>query len=227
MISCRILENAVWLVICSLLLEPATLISALEGDLLGEQNTQIANQIGFIVGQIREKQQEDERLYRAYVAGAFDETEYAERRSLIRGQSQRLAQELEKLQPQVMTATEFEERKRYILEFSKRIQREGVVVDAPYEIKKQILKMLVDRIVLNVREGWFRIEGVFPGIYAIRSDDDNTPTSGFGSIVTPHSAAAIRCRLPRSKQAKSCSTWAAAVALTASWRRGRSARAAM
>ncbi|MCC6802145.1 MAG: recombinase family protein, partial [Anaerolineae bacterium] len=195
-ISCRILESAVWSAICKLLLEPATLISILEGELLGEQTKQITNQINFIEEQIRGKQQEDEKLYRAYIAGAFDETEYAERRNLIREQSQRLEHELAKLRPQVMSAAEFEARKHYILEFSKRIQNEGVVVNAPYETKKQILKTVVDRIILNAREGWFRIEGIFPGVYALGSTDAGPIGLKSGSIVTLHSAAATRSALP-------------------------------
>lgn len=225
-ISCHVLENAVWSVICTLLLEPTALISALESDFLGEKNSQVAHQASFIEGQIEEKRQEDERLYKAYVAGAFDETEYAERRSLLRAQFQRLEQELVKLQRHIMTAVEFEARKNYIMEFSRRVQEDGAVVTAPYDAKRRILKMIVDRIVLNTAEGWFRIEGVFPGIYPIHLDDENPPKSSSGSIVSRHSAAATRSASPACAPAKPCSTWAAAAALTVFWRRVRLARRA-
>ena len=194
-ISCRILEEAVWSVICTLLLEPDTLISVLEDTLLGEQNAQLGSQISFLERQIQEKQNEDEKLYRAYMADVFDEAEYAERRSQLRDQRSRLEHEAAKLQSQVMTAAEFAERKQYILGLSKQVQEDGVIVDAPYQVKKQILKMLVDQIILNTSEGWFRIEGVFPGTYSLGSNS-GSPGSGSGSIVTPSSDVAIRCRLP-------------------------------
>jgi site-specific DNA recombinase len=216
-ISCRKLDDAVWSVICTLLLEPATLIEVLEQEFQGEQNLQLATQIRFIEEQIQSKEHEDEKLYRAYVADVFDETEYAERRRMVREQCNRLAHELGKLNSQIMTQVQFEEKKQYILTFSERVKSEGLLVDAPFEVKQQILKMLVEEIVLNTTEGWFRIEGAFPGIYRLNGNEPDHPDE----IVTPRSAVATRSALPVCARAKRSSIWAAAAVSTASWPRGR------
>ncbi len=43
-ISCRILDEAAWSIICSLLLQPENLIRVIEGGFRGERNMQIVEQ---------------------------------------------------------------------------------------------------------------------------------------------------------------------------------------
>jgi hypothetical protein len=46
----------------------------------------------------------------------------------------------------------------------------GLAENAPPEIKRNILKSIIDRIVLNVDEGWFELEGVIRGRYPLFQD---------------------------------------------------------
>lgn len=197
-ISCRLLDNAVWSVICSIMLQPQNLVKVIESEFQGERNSQIADQARFLESQIKDGSDEDEKLYRAYVAGVFDETEYAERRKLLKERIRRLDDELEKIKGQIMTQAQFEEQKQLILAMSERIRESGLAVDAPFEIKKRIIKTVVDRIILDTREGWFRIEGAIPGTYGLSGNTPETPDGGGGNgdggsgpIMTRRSAAVI------------------------------------
>ncbi len=184
-ISCRVLDDAVWSVVCSLLLEPERLISILESEYRGERNVQHETQATYLQAQLEERRLEDEKLYRAYMAGVFDEQEYAERRKLLKEQRQRLEKELKAITRMILTRVQFEEQKQRILAISANVRETGLILEAPFAVKKQILKMVVDQIVLDTHEGWFRIEGALPGFYRI---DEVTNDS----IVIPHSAVAIR-----------------------------------
>jgi site-specific DNA recombinase len=98
-ISMRILDHIVWSVIYEVLLYPNIMIGALEREFNSEQNEQTRNQLEFLENQIKELKQEDEQLYKAYLADAFDENEYAEHRSLIKNQQQKLQSEIVTTQP--------------------------------------------------------------------------------------------------------------------------------
>jgi hypothetical protein len=206
------------------MLQPQNLVKVIESEFQGERNPQIADQARFLESQIKDGSDEDEKLYRAYVAGVFDETEYAERRKLLKERIRRLDDELEKIKGQIMTQAQFEEQKQLILAMSERIRESGLAVDAPFEIKKRIIKTVVDRIILDTREGWFRIEGAIPGTYGLSGNTPETPDGGGGNgdggsgpIVTRRSAAAIRSASPACERARRCSIWAAAAGSTASW----------
>ena len=45
-----------------------------------------------------------------------------------------------------------------------------MTVDAPFEFRQRMLKLLVDKIFLDVNGGWFRIEGEIPGRYPLFDD---------------------------------------------------------
>jgi hypothetical protein len=109
-----------------------------------------------------------------------------------------LGDELDNVKGQIMTQAQFEEQKHLILTMSERIRESGLVVDAPFEIKKRIIKTIVDRIILDTREGWFRIEGAIPGTYGLNGNTPENPDGdggngdgGSGKIVTRRLAAAI------------------------------------
>jgi site-specific DNA recombinase len=89
-IAASVLEPAVWRVVCDALLKPDVLLAALEADAFNEQNAQLEQQIAYLEGEIAAKTTEDEKLYRAYVAGVFDEIEYADRRRSLKMETARL-----------------------------------------------------------------------------------------------------------------------------------------
>lgn len=183
-VSTRILDHAVWSVIYEVLLYPEIMLGALEREFHSEQNEQIRNQLNFLENGVRELKLEDEQLYKAYLADAFDETEYAEHRSLITAQLQKLQIERDKLETNLMSPEQFEERKQEILTICENARKSGLVFDAPFTVRQRIISTIVDKITLNANEGWFELEGVMNGQFLFENDGDtsNNESSDQGDV---------------------------------------------
>jgi len=177
-ISMRILDQSVWSVIYDVLLNPEIMLGALEREFNSEQNEQVRNQIEFLEGQVRELKLEDEKLYKAYLADAFDETEYAENRSLITSQIQKLHDEMGRLAENLMLPEQFDERKQEILVICQTAKKSGLVLEAPFEIRQRIIKTIVDKIRLNANDGWFELEGVISGQFLFDNNNEDDPNQG-------------------------------------------------
>ena len=96
-IGCVKLDGAVWDIVCQVLLEPDVLIEALDRHFADDGNATLIEQITFLETQINDKTKEEEKIYRAYVAGAFDEHEFAEKRRILKESGQILSIEIEHL----------------------------------------------------------------------------------------------------------------------------------
>lgn len=177
-ISMRILDQSVWSVIYKVLLNPEIMLSALEREFHSEQNEQVRVQLEYLDSQIQELKLDDERLYKAYLADAFDETEYGEHRILVTMQLQKLQLERNKLESNLMLPEQFEEKKQEIVLICENARQSGLMFDAPFEIRQRIIKTIVDRITLNANEGWFEMEGVISGQYLFESSNEQDPGAG-------------------------------------------------
>ncbi len=181
-IMCHFVDDAVWSAVCRILLEPEILIHALEQSFAGGDNAQLRDEITFLERQLKERDDEDEKLYRAYQADVFDAHEYAARRRLVKEGRSKLLTELEHLRSQVMTEAQLEERKRLVRAIAASAPHAKLIKDASFEDRQRIIKLVVDRVVLNVNEGWCRIEGAVRGIYPVPGNDDIENSSvGTGS----------------------------------------------
>ncbi len=168
-ISCRILDTAVWSVVCNVLLQPELLITALETNMRGERNEQIGRQVEYLECELERKKTEDEKLYRAYMADVFDEMEYKARRNQLRAETEHLQTEIERLRPKQITQEQFEMQKAELLAMSEHLRNTGTLLDPPFELKRRILKLTVDVIHLNQREGWFTLTGaITPSIPSVQ-----------------------------------------------------------
>lgn len=179
-ISCKNLDGIVWKLVCQALLEPQVLMDALDSDATSERNRQLNAQIVHLQKVIAGKDDEDMRLYRAYMAEVFDEHEFAARRKGIKEEKRHLEEDLARLQADVLSPEQLEERKHIILAMSKRIQEEHLPIDPPFEVKQRIIKLVVDEITLNVRDGWLELRGALRGTYgfAIESNPDHVAIMG-------------------------------------------------
>jgi site-specific DNA recombinase len=169
-ISCAVLDTAVWNIVCRALLEPSVLIDALDGDATSERNRQIEDQIAFLEREFTSKADDDEKLLRAYMAGAFDEHEYAGRRKLLKEETARIGNELARLRSNVLTPEQLEQRKGTVLALSEQAKAQNIPIDPPFELKQRIIKMIVDQIVLDVQEGTLTLEGAVRGFFPIESN---------------------------------------------------------
>lgn len=171
-IATQVLENAVWEVIHEILLHPSILLSALDREFQGDTNEEIHRQIDFLQEQIRNTKIEDEKLYRAYLAGVFDENEYAERRKAIKVNQQKMLDEIKRLQGTILTEEQYAIRKQEILLVCKNARKNGLAYNAPFDLKRRIIKTIVEKITLNVNEGWFELEGIIRGQYSLLSNNN-------------------------------------------------------
>ncbi len=159
------------------------LIESLERDYACGHNGSILEQIGFLEREINQRDEDDARLYKAYLAGAFDENEYAAKRRELRESRHRLEEDLHALRAQAMTREDFQGRKRLILAVADQALKSGLVMDAPFDIKQRVIKLVVDKIVLSVNEGWFRMDGMVRGKYELPCTIAYTPV---GAVVPRH-----------------------------------------
>ncbi|MEZ4711608.1 MAG: recombinase family protein [Caldilineaceae bacterium] len=166
-ISAPVLEQAVWNVICETILKPELLLEQLDAELENGENSSLKKQIAFLQRQIKEGESEDEKLYRAFMADVFDEHEYRERRRLLKEKQATLQSELKSLEERTIDQQRIEEDKATILALSKHFQKTGIAIDPPFEVKRRIVKLLVDQIILDANGGWFRIEGRIPGTWPV------------------------------------------------------------
>lgn len=171
-IRCSVLDEAVWRIVAHALLEPHVLLDALESDAASERNRQLERQISFLERELDARADDDDKLLRAYMAGAFDEHEYAARRKLLKEKGAKIEAELASLRSQVLTEAQFEQRKETVLAMSRQMQAQGIPIDPPFELKRRIIKLIVDEIELDAGQGWLKLDGAIRGEFTI----ENTPT---------------------------------------------------
>lgn len=92
---------------------------------------------------------------------AFDEQELSEQRQALKAENLRIEKQLKQLHSMLMTPEEIERQKQHILSLCEYAVQYNQFKNISYDEKKRILKLMIDRIVLNVEEKWMRIEGAF------------------------------------------------------------------
>ncbi len=179
-IGCDVLDKAVWNIVCQALLTPDLLLDALDADATSERNRQLEEQIAYLEREVSSRSDDDEKLLRAYMAGAFDEHEYAAQRKILKDEVVRMNDELIRLREEVLTPEQLEERKNAVLAMSQQMQAQNIPIDPPFEVKQQIIKLVVDKVILNVPEKRLELQGAIRGSYPIavtRKDMDSLPLS--------------------------------------------------
>lgn len=166
-IRCATLDKAVWNIVCRALLEPELLLTALDKDATSERNRQLESQIAYLERGLADKSEDDEKLLRAYLAGAFDEHEYTARRKLLKEEAVRMSEELSRLRADVLTPEQLEQRKQSVIEMSVQMKAHNIPIDPPFEIKQRIIKLVVDEITLDARKGWLKLDGAVRGAFTI------------------------------------------------------------
>ena len=168
--SMRRLDESVWTAIYEVLLHPEIMIDALEREYQGETNNQLRAQIDFLERQIREAKQEDGKMYKAYLMDAFDADEYSEHRSALKDRLYKLQDEARKLTEKLMSPEELEEKKQEIYMICQNAEKSGLVFDAPFDVQKNIITTIVDKIILDANASAFEIQGVLRGQYLFNED---------------------------------------------------------
>lgn len=157
------LDQAVWSVVCDLLLHPDIIIEYLDSTRLDDQNVSVNNQIEFMERPLLEFAEDENKLWKAYRAEVFNEVGYAARRKEIKQLVVTINSELQSLRGQVRTDADIAVQKQIILKAAEGAKASGVMGYVPFDVQQRIIKTAVDRIIVNPREGWFRLEGAING----------------------------------------------------------------
>jgi site-specific DNA recombinase len=157
-IKCDVLDAAVWKAVYTTLRQPEYLNGALDRVAAESDNQELLNEIAYLDRQIAAAPAQDERLITAYKVGAFDEFELAAQRKAIKAQvAQWQAARAEKI-TKVVTPAQIAARKQRVLDAVSAAQ--DLREDAPFEDKQYVLRVYVDRVIVDVRAGCFALDGV-------------------------------------------------------------------
>jgi sugar-specific transcriptional regulator TrmB len=107
---------------------------------------------------------EDGKLYQAYIADAFDAEEFTAKRQTLKERKQKLEEEKEKLQKKLThQASQTEQKAQILVSVAELKRRAGEEIS--FDLKRRILRAVVDKIVVNTREEWFELEGAISGTF--------------------------------------------------------------
>jgi len=174
-ISCNVLDRAVWEIVSDVLTEPQYMLDALDRSLTSDINKEIEAQIDYIDRQFADKKREEEKLWAAYNADVFDVEEYQERLRLIKQGRETLKLERTALERKLITPEAVEAQKAMILNLCETAIVAGKLEDVPFEVKRQIIKLVVDEVVVDVRERTFELRGTLSGKFPIVSKSTAIP----------------------------------------------------
>jgi site-specific DNA recombinase len=170
-IAARRLDKAVWKVVSQILLHPELITEAMDVYYRELGMGRLHAQIAYIEQQEDACAQRDDRLYRAYDAGAFDAAEYGARRRLIKEELAHLEEEKKKLEGTLISEQEFQERKRRVLAISEEARSGLNEVDVPFADKRRLVRLVVDKVILDVNNGRFTLLGAIKGTYTLQGND--------------------------------------------------------
>ncbi|MEM7130242.1 MAG: recombinase family protein [Chloroflexota bacterium] len=166
-VNSDVIEDAVWHSICQVLLEPEQLLAQLDEELAGGERANLQKQMSYIQKQIRNLAVEDEKLYKAYIADVFDANEFAARRQLLKERESTLQNELDVLSDRQVTTEQIEADKALILEIAEALRAAGTAIDAPYELKNRIIRMVVEKVMIDAANQTFELYGFVKGTHAL------------------------------------------------------------
>jgi site-specific DNA recombinase len=161
-ISARILHTTIWRALCQILLEPELVIQALDDLASGEATQSLHAQMTFLEEAINSRKEEDERITKGFLAGVFDAAEAAQERKRIKIAIQNLENELAELRTRDLTPEQIEDEKALVLAAAASARDSDMFMDAPPEFQRNMLKLLVDRIIVDSHIQTLRIEGMIP-----------------------------------------------------------------
>lgn len=181
------LETAVWEAVLSILLDPTLVLESLERKLNGERNTMLLTEIQYLQSKLEEIPTREKRLRAAYDADAFTPQEFADERNALKTQRLELETQLQVLQGKLVTPEQVETQKQFLLAICEKARGMDLDSIVPFEAKRRIIRLMVDRIVVDTVNNWFSIEGVIGMEFSldyVRSCPQNRTQITYRSLYT-------------------------------------------
>jgi hypothetical protein len=189
MIRASVLDTAVWQIVCEVLTQPQLILELLDRDFESRHNKQLREQIELIEHELARIEREFERERAAYLAGAYTPSEYAQIRSKLRDRNDQLIIDKRRVEGSMLTAEQVEAQKNMIVEIAEHARRIGLGLDAPFEVRKAVIRTLIDEIILDANAGEFELRGVIRGKHQIPAKIPDTSTARIEHISVEMSAA--------------------------------------
>ncbi len=160
-----VIDPHVWDSVCKLITDPDILISYIEEEHGKFKRGELNHQLNYLDKQLRKCLQEEHKWDQAYAADIFDLEEYREKKEAVSRRRQALQDEWERLSEEINLVEVFERKREIIYEHLVKLKQSGFAPDIPFKDKRRIVAMLVDRVVIDSKNKWYRLEGVIEGTY--------------------------------------------------------------
>jgi len=87
----------------------------------------------------------------------------------------------------VLTHEHIAAQKTFIMEMASQLRDAGQLQNVPFEVKRQIIKLVVNQITVDTREQWIRVEGAISKTYALVSVAVTNRSEPLQIDLLPHS----------------------------------------
>ncbi len=166
----RVLDAHVWGSIMSIILAPDLVALGLGEEAAAERRAGYAQQADYLTGLIRRKEQERARWEEAYAAGYLDMDEWGAKHRAIQADIAGAREGLRKIEEDLLEVGKLELQRQMAIAFFERLRQRGISVDMPFADKRKILSLLLDRVVVDSVEKWYRLEGTIRGTFTYSED---------------------------------------------------------
>lgn len=164
------IDEHVWNSICQIITEPDLIIRYLEAQSESVAKGGLNDQLAYINRQLQKCEREEEQWDRAYAAEIFSLEEYKDKKTSVASRKAALQEEREQLLEELSVAMEFEQQKEIVRQQLQALRKFGFASDLPFQDKRRILGLLIDHIVIDTKEQWYRLEGAIRGTYQYNGD---------------------------------------------------------
>jgi hypothetical protein len=188
------IDPHVWRSVVAIITNPDILLNALAQE--EDSDSELQEQLAYLERQLRQCEREDNQWDRAFAAEILTVAEYKEKRAAVRIRRDALDSQRQVLLDQLATRHEIDRKRTMVVDQLALIRATGVSEDLPFEEKRRIMRLLVDRVVIDTIEQWYRLEGVIKGTYLFGDGErdargeDNTGRDG-GQLVSQGGSSAL------------------------------------
>jgi site-specific DNA recombinase len=171
------LEPAVWKAITEVICDPDLVIQGLEEKYSSEKHAEKAKRLASIEKQMQAKEDELERWNQAYAAGYLGLKEWGEKKLAVEQGLAGLNRAAEEIRRELTHKDDLERQTRIVLTelASLRELELGKEGDLPFKIKRKIIGLLVDDIVVNGKDRTFELRGVIRATRSYGQDFELVP----------------------------------------------------
>jgi hypothetical protein len=178
------IERRVWEKIEEVIYKPDVIIKRLEERVDVAHMNALKEQVEYINGQLKGLEKEEKKLEAAYNADIYSLEQFKSKMADLKERMKKYEVGKSKVQAQMAEHASIEDQKRVVITALKKLKKEveqakreqRLPNEIPFELKRKLLTVLVDVILVNSVKREFTIHGEIKGTYGI--DNDPEPDNG-------------------------------------------------